>query len=213
MERRYSFSDRLCIALDQAIKTLSNQAKTTGAPFPAEGILESLTDEKARRTAACLMRVNHAGEICAQALYHGQGMVSRSHEIKAKMNTAAIEEGDHLVWCERRLSELNSHTSYLNPLWYMGSICIGVMAGMIGDHWSLGFVAETERQVIRHLEKQLQLLPQEDQRSHKILQTMERDEAKHRDEALASGAPELPEIIKKTMTLTAKMMVKTSYWV
>jgi ubiquinone biosynthesis monooxygenase Coq7 len=125
------------------------------------------------------------------------------------MQQAAYEEGDHLAWCKQRLDELGSHTSYLNPLWYAGSFCIGMVAGMVGDKWSLGFVAETERQVIKHLESHLQVLPQQDQRSYKILQQMEQDEAKHRDEAIASGAHELPDVIKKTMALMSKVMVKT----
>ncbi|OGT61516.1 MAG: hypothetical protein A3E85_05395 [Gammaproteobacteria bacterium RIFCSPHIGHO2_12_FULL_45_12] len=159
------------------------------------------------------MRINHTGEICAQALYHGQGVVSKTGEVQLKMQQAAIEEGDHLAWCRKRLDELGSHTSYLNPLWYAGSFCIGMVAGMVGDAWSLGFVAETERQVIRHLETHLHLLPEKDQRSHRILAQMEKDEARHRDEAIASGARELPAMIKQGMALSAKVMVKTVYWI
>lgn len=209
----YSFFDQLCLGIDQVVRALGNNPKTTGKPYPAERVEENLLDDKQRKHAAALMRINHAGEICAQALYHGQGMVSRSEEIQLRMREAAVEEGDHLAWCQKRLEELGSHTSYLNPFWYAGSFCIGMLAGMIGDKWSLGFVAETERQVIKHLEGHLQLLPEEDERSVKILQQMESDEAKHRDEALAAGAQTLPHAIRKGMALTAKIMVKAAYWV
>ena len=209
-ERHYTFFDKLCLGLDQAVRALMDNAKTSGTPNPAKGTEENLLNEEERKHSAALMRINHAGEICAQALYHGQGIVSRSKDTQEKMQQAALEEGDHLTWCRERLGELGSHTSYLNPLWYAGSFCIGMVAGMIGDKWSLGFVVETERQVIKHLEGHLHLLPQKDQRSYKILTRMEQDEAKHRDEAIAAGAHELPDLIKKTMTLTAKIMVKTA---
>jgi ubiquinone biosynthesis monooxygenase Coq7 len=166
-----------------------------------------------RKQSAALMRINHAGEICAQALYHGQGVVSRSGEVQEKMHLAAIEEGDHLSWCQQRLDELGSHPSYLNPLWYAGSFCIGMVAGMIGDKWSLGFVAETERQVIDHLKGHLHILPASDKRSYTILQQMEADEARHRDDAVVLGAQALPSVIRKGMALTSKVMVKTAYWV
>lgn len=212
-KRHYTFLDRLCMNVDQTIRTLSENAKTTGAPYPAQTIDENQLNETQRKQSAALMRINHAGEICAQGLYHGQGLVSRSSSMQISMQQAAIEEGDHLAWCKQRLDELGSHTSYLKPLWYTGSFCIGMVAGMIGDKWSLGFVAETERQVIKHLEGHLTLLSTKDQRSYRILEKMESDEAKHRDEAIAAGAHELPEIIKRGMALTAKMMVKTAYWI
>lgn len=212
-QRHYSFFDKVCLGFDQAIRALTDNAKTTGAAYPAKHIADQPLDEQQRKQSAALMRINHAGEICAQALYHGQGFVSRSSEVQAKMEHAAIEEGDHLDWCKQRLNELNSHPSYLNPLWYAGSFCIGMIAGMVGDKWSLGFLAETERQVIKHLESHLHLLPANDARSYKILQQMELDEAKHRDDAVALGARELPELMKKGMSLTSKVMVKTAYWV
>lgn len=211
--RHYTFLDRVCLGVDQAVRALTDTVKTTGAVYPAKGTDESPMTEKQRKHSAGLMRINHAGEICAQALYHGQGVVSRSLEVQEKMHVAAIEEGDHLAWCKQRLDELGSHPSYLNPLWYAGSFCIGMVAGMIGDEWSLGFVAETERQVIRHLQSHLQSLPMEDQRSYKILERMESDEARHRDDAVQLGARELPVVIKKTMTLTSKVMVKSAYYV
>ncbi len=212
-ERQYRFFDKICLGIDQAMRALMDNAKTSGVQNPAKGVEDIVLNDEQRKHSAALMRINHAGEICAQALYHGQGVVSRSPETQAKMQQAAIEEGDHLAWCKKRLDELDSHTSYLNPLWYVGSFCIGMVAGMIGDKWSLGFVAETERQVIKHLKGHLHLLPQQDQRSYTILERMEKDEAKHRDEAIAAGAHELPEMIKKTMAITSKVMVKTAYWV
>lgn len=209
--RYYSLLDRICCGVDQAVRVLTDHPKTTGAAYPAFGVEEYPLTEAQQKHSAALMRINHAGEICAQALYHGQGLVSSAASTKEKMQQAALEEGDHLYWCKKRLDELNSHTSYLNPCWYLASFCIGLAAGLIGDEWNLGFVAETERQVIKHLAGHLERLPAEDQRSYKILRQMEMDEAKHRDEALASGARELPDIIKKMMALTSKIMVKISY--
>lgn len=211
-ERNYSFFDQVCLSMDQMVRALLDNPKTTGASYPGRHVEEPLLNEAERKRSAALMRVNHAGEICAQALYHGQGLVSRTYQVRKNLQRAAIEEGDHLSWCKLRLTELNSHTSYLNPLWYTGSFCLGMFAGMIGDAWSLGFVAETERQVIKHLEGHLHLLPMQDQRSYKILQQMEQDEAKHREEAIRSGAHELPGIIKKSMAAIAKIMVKTAYY-
>lgn len=211
--REYNLFDRCCLKLDQTVRALLGTPKTTGKVYPAQSLEEDELTNEARQHAAGLMRVNHAGEVCAQALYHGQASVSRSTFIQEKMQEAAIEEGDHLLWCEKRLLELGSHTSYLNPLWYSGSFCIGIVAGILGDDWSLGFVAETEQQVIRHLNQHLAALPHEDARSHAILQQMQKDEATHRDEAIRSGARELPRVIKKMMALTSKIMVKTTYWI
>ena len=211
--RDYSLFDKLCLSFDQTLRALTDNIATTGRKYPAQGIDEHPLDDTQRKHSAALMRINHTGEICAQALYHGQGLVSKSEAVQEKMQQAAIEEGDHLAWCKQRLDELGSHTSYLNPFFYTGSFCIGMLAGMIGDKWSLGFVVETERQVIKHLQGHLQLLPMQDERSYKILEKMGDDEAKHRDEAIAAGASELPDMIKSTMTLTSKLMVKTVYWI
>lgn len=212
-ERNYTLLDKICIGFDQALRALTNNVSAMASTYPAARVEEQMLDDSQRKHSAALMRINHAGEICAQALYQGQAVVSHSPQIQEKMQQAALEEGQHLEWCKQRLDELGSHTSYLNPLWYTGSFCIGMMAGMIGDKWSLGFVVETERQVIKHLESHLQLLPMQDQRSYKILKQMEQDEAKHRDEAIAAGAAELPDIIKQAMGFTSKIMVKTAYWV
>ncbi len=213
MLRTYSLFDQICLSIDQAVRTLTHHPQSSGKIYPAATLPESELTTKESKHVAGLMRVNHAGEVCAQALYHGQGIVSHTAELKAKMQQAAIEEGDHLLWCQKRLQELNSHTSYLNPFWYAGSFTIGLLAGMIGDAWSLGFVAETEQQVIKHLHKHKQALPPQDQRSLAILQQMQDDEAKHHDEAITAGAKELPSPIKITMSWIAKIMVKTAYWV
>lgn len=211
--RHYTFYDKICLGIDQAVRALAGTVKTTGSEYPGKDIEEEVLSDQQRKHSAALMRINHAGEICAQALYHGQGVISRSNEIQEKMHQAAVEEGNHLAWCKQRLDELGSHPSYLNPLWYVGSFCIGMAAGMIGDKWSLGFVAETEYQVIKHLKAHLHSLPAQDLRSVKILELMEADEAKHRDEAIALGAHQLPIFIKKTMAFTSKMMVNTAYWI
>lgn len=212
MERTFSFLDKLCLGFDQALRTITNQPQTTGAAYPAENAPHQELSDAQRKHSASLMRINHAGEVCAQALYHGQSLVSKSADVQEKLQHAAIEEGDHLAWCKERLDELSSHPSYLNPLWYAGSFCIGLTAGMIGDEWSLGFLAETERQVINHLEGHLNRLPEADERSFAILKQMELEEAKHRDDAVALGAKELPGLVKKGMSLTAKVMVKASYY-
>lgn len=213
MQRHYTFLDKICLGMDQALRALTDTPKTTGSAYPANGIEPAVLSEEQRKHAAGLMRVNHAGEICAQALYHGQSILSRTPEMQAHLQEAALEEGDHLAWCKQRLDELDSHPTYLSPFWYVGSFSIGVMAGIIGDNWSLGFIAETERQVIKHLKSHLDLLPPEDKRSVAILQKMESDEAKHRDEAIESGGRELPEPIKQMMGLVSKIMVKTAYWI
>jgi ubiquinone biosynthesis monooxygenase Coq7 len=209
----YSIIDKLCISFDQTLRTLGGQVKTTHAAYPAENIVKNVLTPDQAKHAAALMRVNHTGEVCAQALYHGQAVVSRRKEVYEKLQQASIEEGDHLTWCKRRLDELNDHPSYLNLLWYTGSFYIGLLAGLIGDKWSLGFIAETEKQVVLHLKKHLYLLPKEDQRSFHILKKMEEDETRHRDEAIALGAKPLPFLIQKIMQFTSKIMVKISYWI
>src|SRR5690554_5697770 len=150
--RQYSFIDRICFYVDQSVKTLNGLSDNTGAPYPGNLKSSTTLSSAESKQSASLMRVNHAGEICAQGLYHGQAAGSCSTLVANKMQHAAIEEGDHLIWCENRLKELNSHTSYLNPLWYTGSFMMGYAAGKLGDDWSLGFVAETEKQVLAHLE-------------------------------------------------------------
>jgi len=211
-QRHYTLLDKLCLGFDQAMRTLANQAQSSGELFPAAQVAEEPMSDAERKHAAGLMRVNHAGEVCAQALYHGQGAASSNCTLQAQMEQAALEEGDHLNWCKQRLDELSSHTSYLNPLWYAGSFCIGLTAGMIGDKWSLGFVVETERQVIKHLSSHIALLPAQDQRSQQVLARMESDEARHRDVAVEAGAHELPRPVKRVMGWVSRVMVKTAYY-
>jgi ubiquinone biosynthesis monooxygenase Coq7 len=211
--RHYSLKDQLCITLDNALRAIDNHPKTSDRPYPGIDAEENAMTEAERRHAAGLMRVNHAGEVSAQALYHGQAWVSKSEDVKNKMHTAALEEGDHLHWCYTRLMELHSHPSYLNLVWYLGSFAIGVTAGVLGDRLSLGFVSETEHQVVKHLENHLAELPASDQKSQKILQQMQIDEAHHRDDAIQAGAAELPFMIKGLMRLVSKIMVKTAYWI
>ena len=213
MQNHHTLTDRCCLHLDRTLRTLFGNARTTNRIHPAKDVVQKTLIQKEREQSAAIMRINHAGEICAQALYHGQATTSHSATIREKMEHAALEEGDHLTWCRSRLKELKSHTSYLNPLWYLGSFCIGQLAGRLGDQWSLGFVAETERQVIKHLEKQCLLLPKSDDRSRAILRQMEVDEAKHQTMAMDAGAAVLPRLIQKIMRLTASVMVKTSYYV
>ncbi len=212
-KRHYTLLDKICLGLDQAVRAVSANAKTSDRVYPGKSEREQDITPEERKEAAALMRINHAGEVCAQALYHGQGLVSRRQEVKQKMQQAAIEEGDHLAWCQRRLTELGSHVSYLNPLWYAGAFVIGLTAGLIGDQWSLGFVAETETQVVKHLDNHLQQLPEKDERSYKILSQMREDEAHHRDDAMHYGAATLPASVKKIMELASKIMVKTAYWI
>ncbi len=211
--RHYSLSDQMCFGIDQTLRAVFANPKTTGRPYPAVNETESVMTDEQRQYSAALMRVNHSGEVCAQALYNGQEVFSRSSEIKEKMHQAAIEEGDHLAWCQLRISELGSHASYLNLLWYVGSFSIGFAAGLVGDQWSLGFLAETENQVVQHLEKHLALLPTQDKKSYKVLQQMQLDEARHRDEAIKEGASVLPSSVKFLMTIISKVMVKTAFWV
>lgn len=210
--RQYSKKDQICIGFDQALKALLGQS-TAHRSYPAENLSEPTLTSSQKNQAAALMRINHAGEVCAQALYHSQGLVSRGTFVRLQLQQAAIEEGDHLAWCSRRLCELGSHRSYLNPVWYIGSFMIGLSAGVFGDEWNLGFLAETEKQVVTHLEKQLTLLPLEDTKSEKILQQMQTDEAKHRNEAIEAGAKEIPAVLKIVMKLTSAVMVKLSYWI
>lgn len=209
--RRYSFLDKVCLEIDQALCALTNHTKLVNH-YPAEKLPADSLSKAAQKRVAGLMRVNHAGEICAQALYRGQHLVSRNPNIAQKMQEAADEESAHLDWCSKRLDELNSRPSLLNPIWYTGSFCIGVFAGAISDAYSLGFLAETEHQVGKHLKHHLSELPAEDLRSRAILRQMEQDEAKHRQDAIEAGGKELPNLVKWVMAITSKVMVKTAYW-
>jgi ubiquinone biosynthesis monooxygenase Coq7 len=209
--RNYTFGDHLALGLDQALRTVFGRPHTTERPNPSADIDDCELSEQQQHHVAGLMRVNHVGEVCAQALYQGQAATARLDSVREKMQRAAEEENDHLDWCERRLHELDSHKSYLNPLWYAGSFAIGAVAGLAGDKWSLGFVAETERQVVRHLEDHLAQLPEEDTKSRVVLEQMKVDEAHHATTALQAGAAELPLPIKTAMGITSKIMTTLAY--
>lgn len=206
-----------CIgAADRALRALFAPAQAS-RPVPQPGAAgegesaPALSPDETRRAAA-LMRVNHAGEIAAQALYHGQAMVARSEATRRMLLDAAREETDHLAWCESRLKELDSRPSLLNPLWYAGSFFIGALAALAGDRASLGFVVETERQVEGHLDEHLGRLPPTDQRSRAIVQQMRADEAAHGANARAAGGMELPGPVRALMRHTARVMTGTAYW-
>jgi ubiquinone biosynthesis monooxygenase Coq7 len=203
--------DRFIIEFDTALRSVVGGAHAH-RPTPGSDIQSTaLLDAKEREHSAGLMRVNHVGEVCAQALYQSQKLVARNPEIRQMLDHSAQEEMDHLAWCETRLQELGSHTSYLNPIWYAGSFAIGLAAGLAGDKWSLGFVAETEKQVENHLESHLQKLPVEDQRSRAIVDQMRIDEIEHGQAAISAGGAALPEPIQKLMQAMSKVMTSTAY--
>ena len=197
--------------LDTGLRTVFGRPRITERPNPAENIEETELTEAEKDLAGRLMRINHAGEVAAQGLYEGQSPTARLPEVRDKMERAAMEENDHLAWCESRINELDSHKSLLNPLWYGGSLAIGAIAGLAGDKWSLGFVTETERQVVRHLDSHLAQLSEKDQKSRVILEQMKEDEGHHATTALHAGGAELPTPIKKLMTLTSKVMTKAAF--
>jgi ubiquinone biosynthesis monooxygenase Coq7 len=172
----------------------------------------ALTPHEMKHSAA-LMRINHTGEICAQALYLGQSITARNHELRNNFTTAAQEESDHLSWCEQRITELGSHKSYLNPLWFTGSLLIGTCAGIVGDKWSLGFLAQTEQKVYEHLGAHLEKLPKTDYKSRAIVSVMQQEEAAHAKMAIDYGAQELPTVIKIGMQFLAKVMTNVVYYV
>jgi len=202
--------DRVLIEAQRALDSVFGSPAPT-RPNPAGDESDIVLDEADRQHAAGLMRINHVGEICAQALYSGQAAVARDAGTRADLLAAAAEETDHLAWCADRLRELDSRPSLLNPLWYAGSYAIGTLAGLRGDGWNLGFVVETERQVEAHLQEHLQTLPQADSRSRKILETMKADEARHADRAEAQGARVLPQPIPALMAAASKLMKTIAY--
>ena len=211
-DRDYSPLDRCLINLDQALRAVFGTPFASGRAHPAAGVQEPELSAAERELSARLMRVNHAGEVCAQALYQGQALGARSPEVHAGLERAANEENDHLAWCAERVHALGSHTSLLNPAWYAGSFAIGVLAALAGAKWSLGFVAETEHQVVRHLQGHLQRLPGADAKSRAILEQMKTDEARHATVALEAGGAELPGPVKKLMALASRVMTRTAYW-
>ena len=210
--RQYTGLDKLINSFDQALRSLVPGSTAAHRENPAVQAETKLAVSEARHVAG-LMRVNHSGEVCAQALYHGQALTAKLPNVRREMEQAAVEEQDHLAWCEDRLKELDSHTSLLNPVWYGLSFGMGAIAGIAGDKYSLGFVAETERQVSMHLQHHISQLPEQDHRSRKILVQMNEDELQHRDTALNAGGVDLPVPIKMTMTAISKLMTKTSYFI
>ena len=202
--------DRLLIDAQNALDTVFGAPPAQRAN-PSSGEPDVVLDEAERRHAAGLMRINHVGEVCAQALYVGQATVARDEATRAHLLEAAQEETDHLAWCAQRLDELDSRPSLLNPLWYAGSYAIGTLAGLRGDGWNLGFVVETERQVEAHLDEHLQTLPAADARSRAILATMKADEARHADNAQAHGARVLPPPVPMLMAMASNLMKTIAY--
>lgn len=205
-----NWTDRLIVEFDKGLRTVFAQAHSV-RPVPGENVPEAELSAAERQHAAALMRINHVGEICAQALYQGQAMTSANPGIRTALEEAAHEETEHLAWTEQRIRELGGRKSLLNPLWYAGALGIGLLAGKAGDKWNLGFLAETERQVEAHLDSHLEKLPAQDRRSWEIVEQMKVDEIKHADTALRLGGAPLPGPVKALMKLSAKVMTATAY--
>jgi ubiquinone biosynthesis monooxygenase Coq7 len=204
--------DSLIAEFDRALRTVAGEPQSRRAS-PADAAGDEPLDEGQRRRAAALMRVNHCGEVCAQALYQGQALASGDSGIQAALRRAASEEVDHLAWSAQRIRELGGRTSLLNPLWYAGALAIGYAAGKLGDRWNLGFLAETERQVEDHLQAHLDRLGQRDAKTRAVIQVMQREEAEHRRTAEALGARGLPRPVGQGMRWAAKLMTTASYWI
>ncbi len=211
--RTYSPFDNFIAHLDQGLRTVFGAPQTTGRANPADAIASSDLASTDKTLAGRLMRVNHAGEVAAQGLYQGQALTARLPNVREKMEHAAQEENDHLAWCAQRCKELGTHTSVLDPLWYAGAMAMGATAGAIGDKWSLGFLAETEHQVVEHLSGHLNRIPPADAKSRAVLEQMRSDESRHATTALQSGGAELPRPIKQAMRVASKIMTRSAYWV
>jgi len=209
-DRQLTPLDRLLVSANNALRTIAAPAGHSARKNPAADIAETDLSDKQKTHAAGLMRVNHAGEIAAQALYQGHAMVARDPQIEQQMQRAANEEFDHLAWCEQRLAELDASPSLLSPVWYGGAFAIGAASGILGDRWSLGFIAETEKQVCAHLDSHLEQLPNEDDKSRAIVRQMRDEEEEHGENAIEAGAAELPAALQRLMRLTAKVMTKTA---
>ena len=210
--RTYTTTDVFFLLADDALTTLFGRPRTPGRENPGETVDEGQLSSVEKVQSARLMRVNHSGEVCAQALYRSQALTARSDALKKRMVQAAREENDHLRWCEDRIETLGGKKSLLNPIWYAGSFALGAVAGLIGARWNLGFLAETEHQVEKHLEGHLDRLPESDARSRAVVRQMKEDELSHATSALQAGAAELPDPIKNWMRLTSRVMTKTSHW-
>jgi ubiquinone biosynthesis monooxygenase Coq7 len=209
--QRLSPVDQLLVNIDRAVRTLQGAHEAARRTSPAQQAGESTLSEAEKKHAASLMRINHTGEVMAQALYQGQSLTAKLPTVRSEMEKAADEEVDHLVWCEQRIKELGSHTSLTNPLWYGVSFGMGAVAGLVGDKVSLGFVSAIEDQVCEHLESHLQKLPAQDEKSRAIVGQMLEDEAQHSRTAKAAGGMSFPMPVKKGMTLLSKLMTESSY--
>lgn len=210
-KRHFSPADELLTQFDKALRTIVPGKVNHQRPSPASNLDEAQMTDAERRHAAGLMRVNHAGEVCAQGLYQGQALTAKLPSVRQEMQLAAEEEIDHLGWCQERIESLGSHSSVLNPLWYGLSFGIGAGAGLISDRMSLGFVAATEEQVCKHLESHLESLPEQDQKSRAVVEQMLEEEAEHAHNALEAGGLKFPKLVKGAMTLISKAMTQTSY--
>ncbi len=204
--------DKLVATFDSGLRTLFASAQTA-RPRPDAAVDEPALDEASKAHAAALMRINHVGEVCAQALYSGQALTSRNAHIVSTLKRAAAEETDHLAWCEARINELGGRKSLLNPLWYSGSFALGAIAGALDDKWNLGFLAETENQVSEHLQNHLIQLDETDIKTRTIVNQMQQDEAAHALEAKQLGASELPAPVKAGMKFASKIMTSTAYYI
>ena len=204
--------DRFIIGFDSALRTLLTPAPTLRS-VPGSDLPEADLNDMEKKEASALMRINHVGEVCAQALYQGQALTSKNEQVQEVLMQAAREETEHLAWTERRIAELGGRKSFLNPLWYGGSFTIGAVAGMLGDKWNLGFLAETEHQVGEHLGRHLKQLPDQDVKSRAIVTQMQIDEASHATMAMSQGGVELPAPVKVAMKMGSKVMTRTAYWV
>ena len=212
-KRQYSKLDNIIMQIDALLRDSSKSSEHSTREYPGDLYPHSDLNEQEKRHVSGLMRINHAGEISAQALYKAQAMTAIDDELKDTMKQSAYEESSHLKWCERRLDELGGRTSYLSPIWYFGSFGIGVVAGCFGDKLNLGFIAETEYQVVKHLDSHLEQLPKNDERSRAILEQMRKDELHHATSAEISGAKNLPKEVRFIMTLVSKIMTKTAYYI
>lgn len=210
---KQSFSDQVIKQFDRGLRTLIKTSRHAQRSNPAEQFEEKNLSEKEIQLSGRLMRVNHAGEIAAQGLYHGQALTAKNAATLNQMQISAKEEEDHLAWCEQRLKELQTPRSLIGPVWYLGSYAIGATAGIFGDRWSLGFVAETEDQVEAHLESHLTKLPAQDQKSRAIIKKMKQDEHHHGQAARDLGGKPLPAPVQKTMQLVSKVMTTGAYWI
>lgn len=215
--RQFSPSDWLLSQADRVLRqTFGDPLPERPSPSTDTSLANTEAEDlpaKDRRESVALMRVNHAGEVAAQALYHGQSLTARDPDIAASLERAAVDEQDHLAWCRERVRELGGQTSVLDPVWYAGAFTLGALAGLAGDEWNLGFVAETERQVVAHLEDHLERLPEDDTRSRVILEQMKEDELRHGESAERQGGRALPPPIRLAMAAAGKIMTRSSYWI